>query len=121
MFPCNRGKIGTFGRNYSNGKSDKRKRILDKVWVFAAHHKLDSIKRRKFSTLENERKHSVLNYLTSDHYVERELVCFQIMMANKKMDIPAFIFAKVYTPFTFFIALFWSHAGLLQSDSCCTL
>lgn len=69
-----RGKIGTFGRNYSNGKSEKRNKILDKVWVFASHHKLDSIKRRKFSTLENERKHSVLNYLTSDHYVERELV-----------------------------------------------
>ena len=70
-----RDKIGTFGRNYSNGKTEKNKtRVLDKVWVFAEYHKLDSIKHRKFSTLENERKHSVLNYLTSDHYVERELV-----------------------------------------------
>ena len=42
--------------------------------MFAAHHKLEAIKRRKFSTLEQERRRAVLNYLASDHYVERELV-----------------------------------------------
>ena len=71
-----RDRIGTFGRvaNFKNGKPGKKQRILDKVWVFAAHHKLEAIKRRKFSTLEQERRRAVLNYLASDHYVERELV-----------------------------------------------
>jgi hypothetical protein len=71
-----RDKFGTFGRsvNFKNDKQAKKQQILDKVWVFAAHHKLESIKRRKFSTLEQERRHTVLNYLTSDRYVERELV-----------------------------------------------
>ena len=77
-----RDKIGTFGRNFSNGKAEKGKMVLDKVWVLAPHHKLESIQRRKFSTLENERKHSVLNYLTSDHYVEQELVRDHLMFSQ---------------------------------------
>lgn len=73
-------KFGTFGRsvNFKNDKQAKKQQILDKVWVFAAHHKLESIKRRKFSTLEQERRHTVLNYLTSDRYVERELYTFNL-------------------------------------------
>lgn len=79
-----RDKFGTYGKNGVDGKgagggwADKKKhKPLDKVWVFAGHHRVTPIKQRKFSALENARKkHSLVSALTSDHYVERELVIF---------------------------------------------
>jgi len=94
-----RDKFGTFGRsvNFKNGKQAKKQRILDKVWVFAAHHKLEAIKRRKFSTLEQERRHTLLNYLTSDHYVERELVSNPPVLSPRYIE-PQGASADLQTP-----------------------
>ena len=63
-----------FGKHGSTGKSEKKPKRLDKVWVFASHHKLTQIRTRKFSALEAEKKRSLLSSLTSGHYTERELV-----------------------------------------------